>query len=66
MGYHLLLHAGKGAWGDAVTRGVDKKRVGVLWGILPSTDSVSAYSEGILGELFERAMGGGCNGLECC
>ncbi len=57
--FHLLLHAGRAAWRDAVTEGVDRKRVGVIIGnIALPTESVSALSEEVLGPLFERALVG--------
>jgi PfaB family protein len=64
--FHLLLHAGRAAWRDTVTKTVDLKRVGVIIGnIALPTDASSAMTEEILGPLFEekvlsrRAVGGG-------
>ena len=48
--FHLLLHAGRQAWGDVVTVGVDRKRVGVIIGnIALPTDGASAYERGDFG-----------------
>ena len=55
--FHLLLHAGRAAWRDMVTTGVDLKRVGVIIGnIALPTDSASAMTEEILGPLFEEKV----------
>ena len=57
--FHLLLHAGRAAWRDAVTGGVDQKRAGIIIGnIALPTDASSALTEEILGPLFaEKVLG---------
>jgi len=55
--FHLLLHAGRAAWRDTVTKDVDLKRVGVIIGnIALPTDASSAMTEEILGPLFEEKV----------
>ena len=49
--YHLALHAGRQAWRDAVTGGLELKRVGVIFGnIALPTDKASALADEILGD----------------
>ncbi len=57
--FHLLLRAGRAAWRDAVTSGIDLKRVGVIVGniVLP-TDAASAMTEELLGPAFEAKVFG--------
>lgn len=54
--FHLALHAGRQAWRDAVTGGLDRARVGVVLGniVLP-TESTSALADEVLGGAFEEA-----------
>ncbi|SNB46801.1 beta-ketoacyl synthase N-terminal-like domain-containing protein [Geobacter sp. DSM 9736] len=57
--FHLLLHAGHRAWGDAVTAPLDRSRVGIIIGnlALPS-EYASALSREILGgALAEKVIG---------
>lgn len=57
--FHLLLHAGKAAWRDTVTRNAAPDRTGVIIGniVLP-TDASSAITDEIFGPLFaEKALG---------
>src|SRR5438067_2853385 len=50
---HLLLHAGRGAWADAVTGPIDRQRVGVLVGnIALPTESASELCREVCGPLF--------------
>ena len=57
--FHLALHAGRQAFQDAVTEGLDLRRVGVLLGniVLP-TDTSSALTREILGALMEEKIRG--------
>ncbi|MBL8795622.1 MAG: acyltransferase domain-containing protein, partial [Planctomycetia bacterium] len=51
--FHLALHAGRQAWRDGVTRGLDRRRVGVILGNLAlPTDASSAQAREILGQTF--------------
>ena len=55
--FHLALHAGRQAWRDARTEGLDRRRVGVIFGniVLP-TETASALARATLGRsLAERA-----------
>jgi PfaB family protein len=56
--FHLALHAGRQAWRDAVTAGVDRSRVGVVLGniVLPSETS-SALADEIIGRTFAERLG---------
>ncbi len=56
--FHLALHAGRAAWRDARTEGVDRSRVGVVFGniVLP-TETASAIARATLGRAFEEALG---------
>src|SRR5262249_2136980 len=50
---HLLLHAGRRAWADAVTGPLDRRRVGVIVGnIALPTERVSALSRELLAAPF--------------
>jgi acyl transferase domain-containing protein/3-hydroxymyristoyl/3-hydroxydecanoyl-(acyl carrier protein) dehydratase len=56
--FQLALHAGRQAWRDAVTDGLDRRRVGVVMGniVLP-TETASALARAYLGRSFdERAL----------
>ena len=57
--FHLLLHAGKQAWQDSATGGLDKERVGVIIGniVLP-TDAAAAIAEELLLPVFEQQITG--------
>jgi acyl transferase domain-containing protein len=54
----LALHAGSQAWRDAVTEGVDRRRVGVVLGniVLP-TETASALARETLGRTFRERLG---------
>ena len=56
--FHLALHAARAAWSDAQTEGVDRSRVGVIFGniVLP-TEGASAIARATLGRTFEEALG---------
>jgi acyl transferase domain-containing protein/3-hydroxymyristoyl/3-hydroxydecanoyl-(acyl carrier protein) dehydratase len=55
--FHLLLRAGRDAWRDTVTAGVDKRRVGVIIGnIALPTDSASALTDEFFGPLLESQI----------
>jgi acyl transferase domain-containing protein/3-hydroxymyristoyl/3-hydroxydecanoyl-(acyl carrier protein) dehydratase len=57
--FHLALHAGRAAWRDASTDGLDRSRVGVVFGniVLP-TETASAIADETLGRtLEERVLG---------
>ena len=57
--FHLALHAGRAAWRDAKTEGLDRSRVGVVFGniVLP-TETTSALADETLGRtLAERILG---------
>ncbi len=55
--YTLVLHAGREAFVDAVTNGLDLRRTGVvLAAIALPTDGASAITREVLGEKFERAL----------
>jgi acyl transferase domain-containing protein/3-hydroxymyristoyl/3-hydroxydecanoyl-(acyl carrier protein) dehydratase len=55
--FHLALHAARQAWRDAVTRNLDRQRVGVVIGniVLP-TDRASALAREFLGQAFESEV----------
>ncbi len=55
--FHLLLHAGKAAWQDTVTRHINPARTGIIIGniVLP-TDASSAITDEIFGPLFESKL----------
>ena len=55
--FHLALHAGRAAWRDAVTEGVDRSRVGVVLGniVLP-TESASGFARSTLVRTFEERL----------
>ena len=57
-GFRLSLHAARAAWRDARTDGVDKGRVGVVFGnlVLP-TETASDLAEAVLGRAFGDAAG---------
>jgi PfaB family protein len=57
--FHLLLHAGKAAWQDTVTKNIDPQRAGIIIGnIALPTDASSAITDEILGPLFaEKVLG---------
>ena len=56
--FHLALHAGRAAWRSARTEGIDRSRVGVVFGniVLP-TETASAFARATLGREFESRMG---------
>ena len=56
--FHLALHAGRHAWRDAVTEGLDRRRVGVVLGniVLP-TEVSSALARATLGRTFAERLG---------
>lgn len=63
--YHLVLHAGRAAFHDAVTDSLDRRRVGVvLAAIALPTDASSAITREILGADFERRLLAPSNGDE--
>src|SRR5262249_46492166 len=55
--FHLALHAGRQAWRDAVTEGLDRRRVGVVMGniVLP-TESVSTLARAYLARSFDECV----------
>jgi PfaB family protein len=57
--FHLALHAGRQAWGDAVMANVDRRRVGVILGnIALPTEKASELARTILGATVEeQALG---------
>lgn len=56
---HLLLHAGREAFSDAVTQNLDKRRVGVIIGnIALPTEKSTALALEILGPTFEEKIPG--------
>ena len=57
--FHLALHAGRAAWRDGVTSGLDRSRVGVVIGniVLP-TEKTSAIAREVVGRTFEEAVVG--------
>ncbi|MBI3296867.1 MAG: acyltransferase domain-containing protein [Elusimicrobia bacterium] len=56
--FHFALHAGRQAWGDAVTAGLDRRRVGVIMGnIALPTDGFSAHSRRHLARELSAALG---------
>ena len=58
--YHLTLEAGRQAWRDGVTTGIDRGRVGVyLAAIALPTDSSSAITREIIGTAMARKVLGG-------
>ena len=63
--FHLLLHAGKQAWQDGVTTGLDKGRVGVIIGnIALPTDTSSAIADELLLPVFEQQITGKTTGTK--
>lgn len=57
--YHVVLEAGRRAWEDAKTEGVDRSRVGMVFGnIALPTDTANAITDEVLLETFERAQFG--------
>jgi len=55
--FHLLLHAGRQAWRDAITDNLDKQRAGVIVGnIALPTDASSTLADEILGSKFEEQL----------
>ena len=55
--YHLVLHAGRGAYFDGVIDSLDRNRVGViLAAIALPTDAASAITRETLGRAFERKV----------
>ncbi|HKQ49626.1 MAG TPA: beta-ketoacyl synthase N-terminal-like domain-containing protein [Phycisphaerae bacterium] len=55
--YHLVLHAGRAAFNDAITSSLDRRRVGViLAAIALPTDDSSAITREILGQAFEDRL----------
>ncbi len=57
--FHLLLHAGKAAWQNTITKNIDPARVGIIIGnIALPTDAASAFSEEILAPLFAEQVTG--------
>src|SRR3954471_18809671 len=62
--FALALHAGRQAWRDASTDGLDRRRVGVVMGnIALPTDAASALAWATLGRTFEEAVLGGSSDL---
>ncbi len=54
-----LLHAGKAAWQNTITKNIDPARVGIIIGnIALPTDAASAFSEEILAPLFAEKVTG--------
>ncbi len=58
--FHLSLHAARSAWRDARTEGLDRTRVGVVFGnlVLP-TETASDLAQATLGRAFAEAAGFG-------
>jgi len=58
--FQLSLHAARAAWRDARTDGVDRNRVGVVFGnlVLP-TETASAIAQATLGQTFAERAGFG-------
>ena len=56
--FQIALHAGRQAWRDASTEGVDRRRVGVVIGniVLP-TETASALARAYLGRSFAEQIG---------
>lgn len=55
--YHLVLHAGRAAFADAVTDSLDRQRVGVvLAAIALPTDAASAITRAVFGRAIEAAV----------
>ena len=55
--FSLVLHAGRAAWRDARTAGLDRRRVGVVIGnIALPTDAASAIACATLGRTFEEQV----------
>src|SRR3954447_24196814 len=56
--FQLALHAGRQAWRDALTEGVDRRRVGVVLGniVLP-TETASGMARAYLGRSFAEQLG---------
>src|SRR3954452_25574690 len=61
--FQLALHAGRQAWRDASTEGVDRRRVGVVLGniVLP-TETASGLARAYLGRGFAEQLGIGIDG----
>jgi acyl transferase domain-containing protein/3-hydroxymyristoyl/3-hydroxydecanoyl-(acyl carrier protein) dehydratase len=57
--FHLALHAGRLAWSDAKTQGVDRARVGVIIGniVLPTESSSKLASEILGATMAEQVLG---------
>ena len=57
--FQLALHAGRQAWRDAVTEGLDRRRVGVVMGnlVLP-TEGAAALARAYLGQSFDEQVEG--------
>ena len=57
--FQLALHAGRQAWRDAVTEGIDRRRVGVVMGnlVLP-TEGAAALARAYLGQSFDEQVDG--------
>jgi acyl transferase domain-containing protein/3-hydroxymyristoyl/3-hydroxydecanoyl-(acyl carrier protein) dehydratase len=55
--FHLALHAGRQAWRDAITKDLDRRRVGVVFGniVLP-TESSSAFAQSYLARTFAEKV----------
>ncbi len=55
--FQLALHAGRQAWRDAVTEGLDRRRVGVVMGniVLP-TETSAALARAYLGRSFDERL----------
>lgn len=63
--FQLTLHVGAKAWADSRREAVDPKRVGVtLANIVLPTDTTSAVTRKLFGEMIRRNMGDGRNGLD--
>ncbi len=53
--FHLVLHAGRQAFQDAVTQRIDRRRIGVILGnIALPTEKSSAWAFEVLGPLFQE------------
>jgi acyl transferase domain-containing protein/3-hydroxymyristoyl/3-hydroxydecanoyl-(acyl carrier protein) dehydratase len=56
--FRLAIHAASEAWRNALTRKVNRARVGVVFGniVLP-TEAASAFSRAVLAPIFEESIG---------
>ncbi|QTA79536.1 Putative multi-domain beta-ketoacyl polyketide synthase [Desulfonema limicola] len=55
--YHMVLHTGRQAWQDCITKPIDKNKAGVvLAAIALPTDASSALTREILGKSFENQV----------